>query len=118
MVLRNERVILKNKSLENIRHIKGTKLTDSFFFNLFMNSFETYNTLHVCYPTDKNILQIIPLRKHAYLNILKILPPKEMKKVQIKISDIFHNSAQNIECEYSLKPPRRGGSNGYPQSLF
>ena len=37
---------------------------------------------------------------------------------QIKISDIFHISAQNIDCGYSLEPPRRGGSNEYPQSMF
>ena len=57
------------------------------------------------------------LRKHAYLNILKILPPKN-ENFQIKISDIFHSSAQNIDCGYSLEPPRRGGSNKYPQSMF
>ena len=37
---------------------------------------------------------------------------------QIKNSDIFHISAQNIDCGYSLEPPRRDGSNEYPQSLF
>ena len=37
---------------------------------------------------------------------------------QIKNSDIFHFSAQNIDCGYSLEPPRRGGSNEYPQSMF
>ena len=37
---------------------------------------------------------------------------------QIKNSYIFHNSAQNIDCGYSWEPPRRGGSNGYPQSMF
>ena len=31
---------------------------------------------------------------------------------------IFVNSAQNIDCGYSLEPPRRGGSNEYPQSMF
>ena len=36
----------------------------------------------------------------------------------IKNSDIFHISAQNIDCGYSLEPPRRGGSNEYPQSMF
>ena len=25
---------------------------------------------------------------------------------------------KNIDCEYSLEPPRRGGSNEYPQSMF
>ena len=31
---------------------------------------------------------------------------------------IFHISAQNIDCGYSLEPPHRGGSNEYPQSMF
>ena len=31
---------------------------------------------------------------------------------------IFLISAQNIDCRYSLEPPRRGGSNEYPQSMF
>ena len=39
-------------------------------------------------------------------------------KFSDKKSDIFHISAQNIDCGYSLEPPRRGGSNEYPQSLF
>ena len=33
-------------------------------------------------------------------------------------SDIFHISAQNIDCEYSLELPWQGGSNEYPQSMF
>ena len=36
----------------------------------------------------------------------------------MKNSDIFHISAQNIDCGYPLEPPRRGGSNEYPQSMF
>ena len=39
-------------------------------------------------------------------------------KFSDKNSDIFHISAQNIDCGYLLEPPRRGGSNGYPQSMF
>ena len=35
-----------------------------------------------------------------------------------KILIFFHISAQNIDCGYSLEPPRRGGSNEYPQSMF
>ena len=31
---------------------------------------------------------------------------------------IFLISAQSIDCGYSLEPPRRGGSNEYPQSMF
>ena len=36
----------------------------------------------------------------------------------MKIFDIFHISAQNIDCGYSLEPPWWGGSNEYPQSMF
>ena len=52
-------------------------------------------------------------------NIPKILPQKKKNEnFQRKKSDIFHFSAQNIDCGYSLEPPRRGGSNEYPQSMF
>ena len=36
----------------------------------------------------------------------------------MKNSDNFHISAQNIDCGYSLEPPRWGGSNEYPQFMF
>ena len=60
---------------------------------------------------------LVSLRKQAYSNILKILPLKN-ENFQIKNSDIFHNSAQNIDCGYSLELPRRGSSNEHPQSMF
>ena len=37
---------------------------------------------------------------------------------QQKNFDIFLIFAQNIDCGYTLEPPRRGGSNEYPQSMF
>ena len=43
---------------------------------------------------------------------------KKKGKFLVKIPDIFQISAQNIDCGYSLEPPRRGGSNEYPQSMF
>ena len=36
----------------------------------------------------------------------------------MKNSDFFLISAQNIDCGYSLEPPRRGGSNENLQSMF
>ena len=71
----------------------------------------------------KNLLvSAIYIAKHAYSNILKILQPKKKKKKgkfsQKKSLDIFHIFAQNIVCGYSLEPPRRGGSNECPQSMF
>ena len=40
------------------------------------------------------------------------------ENLQMKNSDNFHISVQNIDCGYSLEPPRRGGSNEYPQSML
>ena len=64
-----------------------------------------------------HIQHFYALRKQAYSIILKILQPKK-ENFQIKKTDILHISAQNIECGYSLEPPRRGGSNEYSQSMF
>ena len=36
----------------------------------------------------------------------------------MKNSDSFHISAQIIDWGYLLEPPRWGGSNEYPQSMF
>ena len=43
---------------------------------------------------------------------------KKKNKNLDKNSDTFNISAQNIDCGNSLEPPRRGGSNGYQQSVF
>ena len=59
----------------------------------------------------------VSLRKHTYSNVLQILQPKT-ENFQIRKPDIFHISDQNIDCEYSLEPPRWGGSNEYLQSMF
>ena len=60
---------------------------------------------------------LFSLRKHAYLNMLKISAPKT-ENFQMKNPDIFHFPTENIDCGYSLILPRRGGSNEYPQSMF
>ena len=36
----------------------------------------------------------------------------------MKNSGTLHISAQNIDGGYLLEPPRQGGSNEYPQSMF
>ena len=62
---------------------------------------------------------ILSLRKHAYSNTLKILQPNK-ENFQIKYSDIFHTSAQNIDCGHTLKSTWRGSTtcNQYPQYMF
>ena len=57
---------------------------------------------YICFLGE---IRKLSLQKHAYLNILKILPPKN-ENFQIKNSHIFHVSAQNIDCGYSLELPR------------
>ena len=49
------------------------------------------------YIKEKHWVEWLSLRKHAYSNILKILPPTKWK-FSDKNSDIFHISAQNIDC--------------------
>ena len=39
-------------------------------------------------------------------------------KFSDKNPNFFPISAQNIDCRYSLEPPRQGGSNEYPQSML
>ena len=39
-------------------------------------------------------------------------------KFSDKYSDIFHISAQNLDCGCSLEPPHQGGSSEYSQSMF
>ena len=60
---------------------------------------------------------------HGYITKTRLFKCKEnftsknWKKSDKKLRQ-FHISAQNIDCGYSLEPPRRGGSNKYPQSMF
>ena len=59
-----------------------------------------------------------PITKTRLFKYTENFTTKKWQFFQIKNSDIFHISAQNIDCGYSLEPPRRGGSNEYPQSMF
>ena len=50
-----------------------------------------------------------------YTVIFKVV---KNENFQWKYFDIFLIFAQNIDCGYTLEPPRRGGSNEYPQFMF
>ena len=50
-----------------------------------------------------------------YTEIFKVVKNENFHK---KIFAIFLIFAQNIDCGYTLEPPRRGDSNEYPQSMF
>ena len=49
-----------------------------------------------------------PLKPHFYI----------VKLGFARVYLFFLFLLQNIDCGYSLEPPRRGGSNVYPQSMF
>ena len=56
--------------------------------------------------------------KNTPVQIYRKFQLQKLKIFEIKNSDIFHISAQNVDCGSSLEPPRRGGSNEYRQSMF
>ena len=56
--------------------------------------------------------------KNTPIQIYRKFHLQKTEIFQVKNSDIFHIFIQNIDCGYSLEPPRRGGSNEYPQSMF
>ena len=97
-----------------LKNAKRFKPSSASLYNVDMDQFLSSRIYFIQYPIIRNCWS---LRKHAYSNMLKILPPKN-ENFQIKNSDIFHIFYQNIDCWYSLEPPRRGGSNEYPQSMF
>ena len=65
-------------------------------------------SVHITLITNTCLYNFDPLKPHCYI----------VKLGFTGVYIIFHISAQNIDCGYSLEPPRRGGSNEYPQSMF
>ena len=62
-------------------------------------------------------MERITLRKHVHVIYRNFFGFKNENFHRKKI-DIFLIFAQNIDCGYKLEPPRRGGSNECPQSMF
>ena len=66
-----------------------------------------------CNPDMQDIMKtypcnVYPLEPHFYI----------VKLGYAGVYLFFLFLLQNIDCGYSLEPPRRGGSNVYPQSMF
>ena len=57
---------------------------------------------------------INPSRKHAYIILTPLNPSFIVKGYTLFV--LFR--LKNIDCGYSLEPPRRSGSNEFPQSMF
>ena len=82
-------------------------------YEIYEMSFGEFHKFPMKWPQNCNITKtrlynFDPLKPHSYIVKLGITG----------VYIIFLISAQNIDCGYSLEPPRRGGSNEYPQSMF
>ena len=60
------------------------------------------------YITKTYLYNFYPLKPHFHI----------VKLWFTGVYIIFLFLLKNIDCGYSLEPPRRGGSNEYPQSMF
>ena len=85
--------MLSSKDSKVRTHFKGSEKVELTFkgqriqISAYLSHPVTHTNLHT-------------LRKHAFSNILKLSAPKT-ENFQIKNSDIFHISAQNIDCGYT-----------------
>ena len=86
-------------SQKNVKS-KNSDFIISPFLGIFIHVF-TFITKTCLYNFD-------PLKSHFYI----------VKLGFTGVYIIFLISAQNIDCGYSLEPPRRGGFNEYSQSMF
>ena len=58
-------------------------------------------------------------RKHAYIVLTPLNPTFISENWGLQGYTLFFLFLlKNIDCGYSLEPPRGGGSNEYPQSMF
>ena len=68
-----------------------------------------------CFRMERAIYNITKTRLY---NIDPLKPHFYIVKLEFTRVYIIFISAENLDCGYSLEPPRRGGSNEYPQSMF
>ena len=61
---------------------------------------------------------LTPIMKTRLFKYTENFTSKNLKFSDKNLWYFFHIFAQNIDCGYSLEPPRRGGSNEYQQSMF
>ena len=79
-------------------------------------TYQMYPVLNISNSNGQGFLVCIT-KTRLFKYIQNISPPKT-DNFSGKNFDIFHISAQNIDCGYSLEPPYQGGSNEYPQFMF
>ena len=70
----------------------------------------------MCRKVNKKLQKLFPLQKmdenlpchyeNTPIQLYRKISPPKNENFQMKNSDIFLISAQNIDCRYSLEPPR------------
>ena len=85
------------------------------FFFLFFFKYSILTSLHFCILHGSVSILFKQTRLFKYTENFTTKKGKFSDKRNLTF---FHISAQNIDCGYSLEPPRRGGSNEYPKSMF
>ena len=63
-------------------------------------------------------MKMPPLLENLSMQYTKQFFSCKNENVIGKNVDVFNTFAKNIVCGYKLEPPRRCGSNEYPQSMF
>ena len=94
----------------NKGHIKDWKLESEFYKPFGTLQMTTVQIAVGNFNTKTRLFKYIENFTSKKLKIFR----KKKKKTLI----IFIFLLKNIDCGYSLEPPRRGGSNEYPQSMF
>ena len=80
----------------------------------------SFSTIYMttCLPDSPQFLVQLTHYENMPMQYTEIFKAVKNENFQWKFLDIFLIFAQNIDCGYTLEPPRRGGSNEYPQSMF
>ena len=111
-------VIVSNVGMKRVvctlLYMQGLDKPDTLIF-IFCVLFVSKGNLLDFYSYSLKMTVITKTRLFKYIQ--KISLPKT-ENFQIKKLYIFHISAQNIDCGYSLEPPRCGGSNEYHNLCF
>ena len=86
---------------------------------------QTNKAIRVCEVEELSILKVetnspqTNIRKTCPCNVYPLIPHFYIAKLGYAgVYLFFLFLLQNTDCGYSLEPPRRGGSNVYPQSMF
>ena len=97
-------IFLRKSLLQSLFGAPGEKKCE----NCSENDYIPLVSSHVPAITRTCLYNVDPLEPHFYI----------VKLGFTGAYIIFLFLLKNINCGYSLEPPRRGGSNEYPQSMF